>query len=122
MSYGNKSLAHLHCCCQNLAITLFLHSKQIHIIELEKMAVESNGSSWGQGAEIEDIRALRRYNWILRALAFAGEMYVLTVLALVILIVGWFLYSGNFENAIFNDGTSLSCILDGATGEIINVK
>lgn len=86
------------------------------------MAVESQGSSWGQGAEIEDIRALRRYNWILRGLVFAGEMYVLTVLVLVILIVGWFLYSGNFENTIFSDGTSLSCILDGATGEIINVK
>jgi hypothetical protein len=86
------------------------------------MAVESQCSSWGQGAKVEDIRALRRYNWILRGLVFAGEMYVFTALTLVILIVGWFLYSGNFENAIFTDGTSLSCILDGATGEIVNVK
>lgn len=86
------------------------------------MAVESQTTTWGQAAEIEDIRALRRYNSLLRGLVFTGEILVYTTLFLTIVVVGWFLHSGNFENAIFTDGTSLSCFLDGSTGEIINVK
>lgn len=86
------------------------------------MAVESQTTSWGRAAKIEDIRALRRYNSILRGCAFAGEMLVYAMLVITILVAGWFLFNGNFENAVFTDGTSLTCFMDGATGEITNVK
>ena len=100
----------------------FLNSRQIYIVKLEKMAVDSENTSWGKDAKVEDVRAMRRYNWLLRWTAFFGEVCFFVVLVLAVLVVGGFLIYGNFENAIFKDGTSLTCILDGATGEIFNVK
>ena len=77
-------------------------------------------SAWGKHAESGDVRALRRYNALLLRMVSAGEasVYVLTVLTSVLFV--WFLYTGNFENIIFTDGTDRSCILQGATGEIVN--
>jgi hypothetical protein len=86
------------------------------------MAVEFPNSSWGQSAPVDDIRALRRYNWLLRRLASTGEALVYVLLVTFICIAGAFLFAGNFENAIFADGTSLSCFYDGSTGKIVNVK
>jgi hypothetical protein len=47
---------------------------------------------------------------------------VYVLLVTFICIAGAFLFAGNFENAIFADGTSLSCFYDGSTGKIVNVK
>ena len=79
-------------------------------------------TSWGKPPEHRDVRALRRYNAILRRLARVGEGAVYLLAVSVIGVFLWFLFTGNFENAIFTDGTSLACILDGNSGEIVNVK
>ncbi len=79
-------------------------------------------TSWGKPPEHRDVRALRRYNAMLRKLAQAGEIAVYLLAVSVIGVFLWFLFTGNFENAIFTDGTSLTCILDGNTGEIVNVN
>ncbi len=83
---------------------------------------DGNFTSWGHDPEHFDVRALRRYNALLHKLVVAGEWaVVILTLATVICFVG-VLFFGNFEDIIFTDGTSLSCILDGNTGEIVNVK
>lgn len=85
-------------------------------------APDLSNSSWGKRPKVNDTRALRRYVHILRILATTGEMLVPVLALAYVLVAGIFLYTGNFENLKFEDGTSLSCILNGATGEIINVK
>lgn len=79
-------------------------------------------SSWGRPQKHHDTRALRRYNQLLRHLARAGEIVTQVLIVVMCIMFVGLLYVGNFENAIFADGTSLSCIFDGATGKIVNVK
>lgn len=79
-------------------------------------------SSWGKGSGGLDVRALRRYNRLLKIFALTGEILVPLLLLVYLVVAGVFLYTGNFENVIFQDGTSLSCVLDGTTGEISNVQ
>jgi hypothetical protein len=85
-------------------------------------APKQPNSSWGQPSDHTDIRALKRYNWLLRKLAFVGEVIVYCLTVLIVIVCGGMLVAGNFENTIFTDGTSMSCMLDGSTGEIVNVK
>lgn len=85
-------------------------------------ALPPPNSTWARPPNHKDVRALRRYNKLLRALSRAGEIAVHVLLALVLLVVGGMLYVGNFENIIFTDGTSVACMLDGSTGEIVDVK
>jgi hypothetical protein len=75
-------------------------------------------SSWGCRPELDDVRAFRCYNILLRHLAQAGQfaVFVLTI-AVASTFIG-FLYAGNFENVIFWDGTDHTCVLDGNTGHI----
>jgi len=84
--------------------------------------IESATTSWGKRAEHGDVRALRRYNALLQRLMGIGEVSVYLLSALVVALFLWFLYMGNFENVIFTDGTDLTCILNGATGAIVNGK
>lgn len=79
-------------------------------------------SAWGKRAEQGDVRALRRYNALLQRLMVVGEASVYVLSTLVVALFLWFLYTGNFENVIFTDGTDVTCILNGATGEIVNGK
>lgn len=79
-------------------------------------------SSWGKRAEQGDVRALRRYNALLQRLMGIGETTVYVLAVLVATLFLWFLYTGNFENVIFTDGTDLTCVLNGATGAIVNGK
>jgi len=85
-------------------------------------AHELANSSWGKPDEWVDVRALRRYQTVLSRIAYAGE--VLVFVLLVGVLVGTILLSQtNFENVIFYDnGTEVVCILDGRTGEIVNVQ
>lgn len=85
-------------------------------------AQESNFSAWGRDPEHFDVRALRKYNRLLRRMIMAGEWMVYLLVLAVVGGLSGFLFFGNFENVIFTDGTSLSCILDGNTGEIVNVE
>jgi hypothetical protein len=80
------------------------------------------GNSWGRRSDHHDVRAMRRYNVLLRKLATVGEcvVYLLAVLSAALFL--WFLYFGNFENVIFTDGTDLTCVLNGSTGEIVHGK
>jgi len=79
-------------------------------------------STWGKPAENKDVRVLRRYNRLLRILSAIGEITVYVLIVLGVLVCGGMLFFGNFENTIFTDGTSVSCMLDGSTGEIVDVK
>lgn len=79
-------------------------------------------TSWGKRAEHSDVRALRRYNALLLRLVSIGEASVYLLTALVVALFLWFLYMGNFENVVFTDGTDLTCILNGSTGEIVDGK
>jgi hypothetical protein len=83
---------------------------------------ESLYTSWGKAPVHLDARALRLYNRILEKLVKTGEIlvYILTVSVLGVFL--WFLFMGNFENVIFTDGTSVTCILQGKSGEIVNVN
>lgn len=85
-------------------------------------APDTQKSTWGKPFEIDDPRALRRYNALLRGLAFVGEILSHILSALFLLIALGMLFMGNFENTIFSDGTSISCMLEGSTGEIVNVN
>lgn len=80
------------------------------------------GSTWGRRSDHYDVRALRRYNALLRKLVGAGEccVYLLAIVSATLFL--WFLYTGNFENVIFTDGTDLTCVLNGSTGEIVHGK
>jgi hypothetical protein len=78
-------------------------------------------SSWGKPTHHLDVRAVRRYNAILRLISHVGEgAYFVMATGAICMFFG-FLFFGNFENAIFSDGTSLTCMLDGITGEVVNV-
>ena len=77
---------------------------------------------WGKRAQPSDVRALRRYNAMLLRMASAGEVSVYVLATLSTALFVWFLYWGNFENIIFTDGTELTCVLNGSTGEMINGK
>lgn len=83
---------------------------------------ESSYSSWGKPSDHLDVRALRRYNSMLNSLARTGEVMVYVLAIAIVACFLWFLFYGNFENAIFTDGTSLSCIYDGENGEIVDVN
>lgn len=85
-------------------------------------AVERLRTAWGRPPEHRDIRALRRYNRVLHRLSIAGECLAGALTALVVGIFIAFLFTGNFENIIFTDGTSLTCVFDGNTGEIIDAQ
>ena len=77
-------------------------------------------TSWGKPTEHLDIRALRRYNAMLRTIAGIGEGAYFVMAAGAVCICFAFLFYGNFERGIFSDGTSLTCMIDGITGEVIN--
>lgn len=83
---------------------------------------ESSYSSWGKPSERLDVRALRRYNVALNSLVRVGEFLVYALSFAVVAAFLWFMFYGNFENAIFTDGTSLTCIFDGTSGEIVDVN
>ncbi len=85
-------------------------------------ASELKFTTWGHEPEHFDVRAQRQYNALLRRMVVLGEWAVVLLTLAVVICFTAFLFFGNFENIIFTDGTSLSCILDGNTGEIVNVK
>lgn len=84
-------------------------------------AANSAYTSWGKRPEQHDVRALRRYNALLKKVVLLLEIVVYALAVAVVAVFLWVLWDGNFENVIFTDGTSLACILDGNTGEIVNV-
>ena len=81
-----------------------------------------NATSWGQPAEQNNVRALRRFNALLRGLASAGSWMLTLISAAAMVSFGVALFTINFENDIFSDGSTLTCILDGRTGEIGDAK
>jgi hypothetical protein len=85
-------------------------------------AHELTTTSWGK-PEIEvDVRALRRYHSILSMIGSIGETLVFVLLAAVAASSIWLVTQTNFENVIFYDGTDATCVFNGKTGEISNVK
>lgn len=84
--------------------------------------IESHETSWGKPPIHDDVRALRRYNRLLQQLSAVGEGLIYAGLVVWAAATLAMVFTGNFENLIFKDGTTLSCILDGNTGEITNVR
>lgn len=79
-------------------------------------------SSWGKPDTDVDVRALRRYQSILSRIATVGEVLVIVLLMGILSGAIWLFTQTNFENVIFYDGTDMTCVYDGKTGEIINVQ
>jgi hypothetical protein len=82
----------------------------------------SGETTWGKRPEFSDVRALRRYNALLRGVSTVGEWIATILVWSMVMLALWFLFTGDFEDVIFTDGTSLTCVLDGRTGEIADVK
>jgi len=80
------------------------------------------GSSWGKRDTEVDVRAMRRYQATLSRIAYVGEVLVSVLLAGVLASSVWLFTQTNFENIIFYDGTDMTCVFNGETGEIINVR
>lgn len=68
-----------------------------------------------------DVRALRRYNQTLRNLSGAGELVGICLAVLLACGTILFTLATNYEDAIFDDGTTNICMIDGKTGEITHV-
>lgn len=83
---------------------------------------ESPTTSWGKQDRDVDVRALRRYQTMLSRIALLGEIFVFVLLVGVASASIWLVTQTNFENVIFYDGTDSTCVLNGKTGEISNVK
>lgn len=79
-------------------------------------------STWGKNSTDIDVRALRRYQKILRAFSSFGEWASFALAHCVLIAIVLLILLTNFENVIFYDGTDMTCVLNGATGEIYNVK
>jgi hypothetical protein len=82
--------------------------------------IDPPDSNWGESQATADILVLRRSNQALESINFAGEVACYAALLLLTLSSLSFLVSTNFENAVFSDGTSLTCVIDGRTGNIYN--
>lgn len=83
---------------------------------------ESAITSWGRPDTEVDVRALRRYQDILSRIATVGEVLVLVLLVGILIGAIWLFTQTNFENVIFYDGTDMTCVFNGKTGEISNVQ
>jgi len=79
-------------------------------------------TSWGKPPEHREVRVIRRFNRLLHATETTGEWLAISLSLLWVTGALTFLLTGNFENLKFEDGTTLSCVLDGQTGEIRNVR
>lgn len=77
-------------------------------------------TTWGKAPDKQDIRAIRRFNDVLRKLAGAGEVLAFVLAIASVAAFLWFLFYGNFEIAIFTDGTSFTCLFDGSNKDIVN--
>ncbi len=85
-------------------------------------ALKSPRTAWGKRTVRTDVRTLRTYNVLLNRARLVGETLAVCFSVITILGAVLFMYLGNFENAIINDGTSTNCVLDGTTGSITNGK
>jgi hypothetical protein len=74
--------------------------------------------TWGCRPAPEDVRALRRYNLLLRHLGQAGEWTVAVLFVAVLATYLGFLGTGDFTDVVFWDGTNHACVLIGNTGAI----
>lgn len=81
-------------------------------------AHEMATSSWGKRDADVDVRSLRRHLAVLSHIASVGEVLVLALLVGIFAGAAWLLTQTNFENVIFYDGTDMTCVLNGKTGEI----
>ncbi|MGX2038534.1 hypothetical protein ACWJKU_00160 (plasmid) [Methylocaldum sp. MU1018] len=90
--------------------------------ERDMEAHELATSSWGKHDAEVDVRALRRYQAILSRIASVGEVLVFVLLVGILAGAVWLFTQTNFENVIFYDGTDMTCVFNGKTGEIINVQ
>jgi hypothetical protein len=79
-------------------------------------------TDWGKQPRFDDVRAFHQYNRFLRRGVLVGELLVCALVVVTVSTFLGFLYSGNFENLIFWDGTDHACILDGNTGQIDSVN
>lgn len=87
---------------------------------LDDFAGEARPTTWGRPPPLNDVRALRRYHALLRALARAGGVMAAALAILVSIGAIAALTLTNFENAIISDGTSRACVYDGNTNQIIH--
>jgi hypothetical protein len=84
--------------------------------------LKSQRTAWGKRTLLEDVRALRTYNALLKRARTVGETLAVCFSAATILGALAFMYLGNFESAIVNDGTSTNCVLDDKTGSTTHGK
>jgi len=79
-------------------------------------------TSWGHPESISDMRTLKKYAAFLRSIRLGLEALNFLLIVAVFLMFIFSLLHGVFEDAVIYDGTRTSCVLDGKTGEVTDVR
>ncbi|QTP13323.1 hypothetical protein [Serratia symbiotica] len=79
------------------------------------------GSSWGRDLTEPNIKALKKFNSILKTMNSFLERTDILIKLCVFLTIALLLFSTTFEDVILDDGTSNICVINGKTGEIEHV-
>lgn len=93
---------------------------QMNNNNLEAEEIDDQRSTWG-GRRTDltvDPLTLERYYKALRTCAISLIVLIILITATAGVMAGIFIYNGDFEYIIFNDGTDALCILDPNTGAI----
>lgn len=86
------------------------------------MLQQPSHGSWGRPRSEIEPRVLRLWCRALIVLGNVGESLHLVMIAGLVAFAGSLLFGINYENIIFYDGTSITCVLDGDTQGSTNVQ
>lgn len=103
-------------------------AKSVEASDVDQMSEDSQlaeefddqRSTWG-GRRTDltvDPQSLGRYYTFLRRLSITLIVLIILIITVSGVMAGIFIYNGDFEHIIFNDGTDALCILDPNTGAI----
>jgi hypothetical protein len=79
-------------------------------------------STWSEPCEEFDKRELERYFVFVKFLENTGKLILVLLILGLFLVITTFLFTGEFEQIIFTDGSELTCIYDNSTDNIVSVS
>lgn len=88
--------------------------------DIEKL--DSVNTTFGRSKVVSDSLAHKRFLNLLKKSNTIATLVFYPLLFLFVVLTIAATRTINFENTIFSDGTSLSCLYDGSKEEVINVK
>lgn len=82
---------------------------------------DNNGAtSWGQPRVEHNYKRLGQLKGAYRRLYSIGEVTALVLVACIAVTAITMTFTINYQNLIFDDGSGLTCVLDGKTGALSN--